>query len=198
LILPGVRGVRDWSFDEEIIELIKRNVRDPEMRMGDFRAQLGTNRIAHERFREQLETYGRSTFRQRIDALLEYTERRVRAAIEDLPDGEYHAEDDLDGDGIIDEPVTLALTVRVADDEMTIDFTGTADQNRGPLNCTPSLAFAGVMYPVIALLGRDFPKNDGFYRPFEIITPEGTMVNPSRNAPSPAEPRWRSGRATSS
>ncbi|MDX1746187.1 MAG: hydantoinase B/oxoprolinase family protein, partial [Halobacteriales archaeon] len=77
----------------------------------------------------------------------------------------------------------LALAVIVDGDEMTIDFTGTAPQNEGPLNCTPALAFAGVLYSVMALIGEDLPKNDGFYRPFEIITPEGTMVNPRPQAP---------------
>ncbi len=67
-------------------------------------------------------------------------------------------------------------------DEVTVDFTGTAAQNRGPLNCTPALAFAGVVYALMALLGADLPKNDGFYRPLETITPEGSMVDPGDDA----------------
>jgi len=107
----------------------------------------------------------------------------IRAAIADLSDGRYEAEDMMDGDGIVDEPVRLALAVEVDGDELTLDYTGTAEQNRGPLNCTPAMAFAGAMAVVMAFLGGDLPKNDGFYRPVETVTPEGTMVNPVDDAP---------------
>jgi len=89
----------------------------------------------------------------------------------------------MDGDGISEEERYLTLTIDVDGDEMTLDFTGTAEENGGPLNCTPAMAFAGTMAVVMSLLGGDLPKNDGFYRPFEIITPERTMVNPSYNRP---------------
>ncbi len=183
LILPGVRAVRDWEYDEEILALVTRNVRGSEMRLGDYRAQLAANRIGEQRYADLLEEYGVDETTDYLDELLEYTERRVRAAIGELPDGTYYAEDHMDGDGVVDEPVLLALTLEVDGEEMTIDFTGTAAQNRGPLNCTPAMAFAGSMAVIMALLGEDLPKNDGFYRPFRTITPEGTMVNPTNDAP---------------
>ena len=183
LIIPGVRAVREWSYDEDVLGLVLRNVRNPEMRRGDYQAQLGANRTGEERFRELYDSYGRETVETYLDELLDYTERRVRAAIADLPDGVYTAEDYMDGDGVVDEPVKLKLALTVEGDEMTIDFTGTAEQNTGPLNCTPAMIFAGTMSVIMAFIGSDLPKNDGFYRPFETITPEGTMVNPGDNAP---------------
>ncbi|MFB6359795.1 MAG: hydantoinase B/oxoprolinase family protein, partial [Halobacteriales archaeon] len=183
IVLPGVKAVRDWAYDEEMLSLILRNVREPEMRRGDYRAQLGANRIGQRRYADLLDRYHPDRLEEFLDALLDYTERRVRAAIEDLPDGVYDAQDRMDGDGVTDEPVPIALTITVDGDEMTLDFTGTAEENEGPLNCTPAMAFAGSMAIVMALLGGDLPKNDGFYRPFEFVTPEGTMVNPSRNRP---------------
>lgn len=159
----------DWKFEKEILNLITRNVRGSDMRLGDYWAQLGANKIGEER----------------LGDLLDYTERRVRAAISNLPAGTYQAEDYMDGDGVVDEPVLLRLILEVDDDETTIDFTGTADQTTGPLNCTPAMAFAvaGSMAVIMSLLGEDVPKNDGFYRPFETITPDGTMVNPVDDAP---------------
>ncbi|NIS35927.1 MAG: hydantoinase B/oxoprolinase family protein, partial [Actinobacteria bacterium] len=139
--------------------------------------------MGERRYRELHERYGSGTVNERLDELLDYTERRVRAAIEELPDGTYSAADELDGDGVVDEPVRLVLTVAVEGDEMRLDFTGTAEENEGPLNCTPAMAFAGSMAIVMSLLGGDLPKNDGFYRPFEFVTPPGTMVNPSRDRP---------------
>jgi N-methylhydantoinase B len=183
LIFPGIRAVRDWEYEENVLTLITRNVRGTDQRRGDYEAQLGANRIGQERYRALVEERGRGAVDRSVDELLDYTERRLRAAIADLPDGEYHAEDTMDGDGIVEEPLPLSLTVVVDGTDITFDFTGTADQNRGPLNCTPALAFAGALYSIMALLGAEFPKNDGFYRPFETITPKGTMVNPSQDSP---------------
>ena len=183
MVIPGVRAVSDWTYDENVLGLILRNVREPSMRRGDYQAQLGANRIADERVSALYDTRGTEAVETALDDLLAYTERRVRAAIESLPDGTYTASDEMDGDGVTDEPVTLALTLTVDGDELTIDFTGTAAENEGPLNCTPAMAFAGTMAVVMAFLGEDLPKNDGFYRPIETITPAGTMVNPSRDRP---------------
>jgi N-methylhydantoinase B len=183
LIMPGIKAIRGWEFDEEILDLITRNVRGSEMRLGDYRAQLAANKIGENRLSALFDEYGTDAVDEYLDELLDYTERRVRAAISDLPDGTYYAEDYMDGDGVVDEPVRLCLTLAVDGDEMTIDFTDTADQNTGPLNCTRALSFAGVIYAIQALLGEDLPKNDGFYRPFETITPEGSMVNPVDDAP---------------
>ena len=183
MIIPGVRAVSDWTYDENVLGLILRNVREPSMRRGDYQAQLGANRIADDRVSALYDTRGTDAVETALDELLAYTERRVRAAIESLPDGTYTARDEMDGDGVTDEPVTLALALTVDDDELTIDFTGTAEENEGPLNCTPAMAFAGTMAVVMAFLGEDLPKNDGFYRPIETVTPAGTMVNPSRDRP---------------
>jgi N-methylhydantoinase B len=182
-IIPGVKAVRDWEYDDDVLSLVLRNVREPKMRRGDYQAQLGANRIGGQRYTDLYDGYGREHVETYLDELLDYTERRVRTAIGDLPDGEYTAEDYMDGDGVVNEPVELRLTLTVDDEEMTIDFTGTADENAGPLNCTPAMAFAGTMAVIMAFIGEDLPKNDGFYRPFETITPEGTMVNPTDNAP---------------
>ncbi|MFB6080466.1 MAG: hydantoinase B/oxoprolinase family protein [Haloferacaceae archaeon] len=183
IVIPGVRAVEDWEYREEVLDFLLRNVREPEMRRGDYRAQLGANRIGEERFAALHDRHGTGAVETRLDDLLDYTERRVRAAIADLPDGRYEAGDWMDGDGITDERVRLELAVEVDGDEMTLDYTGTTDQNRGPLNCTPAMAFAGAMAVVMAFLGGDLPKNDGFYRPIETVTPEGTMVDPVDDAP---------------
>jgi len=183
IVIPGIHAVEDWEYQDRVLEFLLRNVREPEMRRGDYRAQLGANHTGQKRYAALCDRYGAAAVADYLDELLDYTERRVRAAIEALPDGRYEATDEMDGDGITDDPVTLALAIEIDGTEITLDFTGTADQNRGPLNCTPAMAFAGAMSVVMAFIGGDLPKNDGFYRPFETITPEGTMVNPTDNAP---------------
>ena len=183
MIIPGVHAVEDWAYRDPVLSFLLRNVREHEMRRGDYQAQLAANHIGEERYSDLCDRYGLARVEESLDELLDYTERRVRAAIEELPDGTYTASDEMDGDGIVDEPVGLELAIEVDGDELTIDYTGTAKQNRGPLNCTPAMAFAGAMSVVMAFVGEDLPKNDGFYRPIETITPEGTMVNPTDNAP---------------
>jgi N-methylhydantoinase B len=183
IVIPGVHAVEDWAYRDSVIDFLLRNVREPEMRRGDYQAQLGANRIGEQRYTGLCDRYGPDSVAEYLDELLDYTERRVRAAIEELPDGRYEATDEMDGDGVVDEPVSLSLAVEIDGDEITLDFTGTAEQNRGPLNCTPAMAFAGAMSVVMAFIGGDLPKNDGFYRPLETVTPEGTMVNPTDDAP---------------
>ena len=183
MIIPGVHAVEDWEYRDPVLSFLLRNVREHEMRRGDYQAQLAANHIGEGRYSDLCDRYGLSRVEDSLDELLDYTERRVRAAIEELPDGTYAAADEMDGDGVVDEPVTLELAIEIEGDELTIDYTGTAEQNRGPLNCTPAMAFAGAMSVVMAFVGEDLPKNDGFYRPIETVTPEGTMVNPTDNAP---------------
>ena len=183
VIIPGVHAVENWEYDQELLSFLLRNVRSPAMRRGDYQAQLGANRIGDRRVTELYDEHGREQVGSYVDELLAYTERRVRAAIAEFPDGSYAASDTMDGDGVVDEPVELCLTITVDDDAMTIDFTGTASENTGPLNCTPAMAFAGTMAVVMAFIGEDIPKNDGFYSPFEIVTPAGSMVNPSSDRP---------------
>jgi N-methylhydantoinase B len=183
IIMPLTKAVENWEYDEEVLDLVRRNVRGAKMRLGDYRAQLGANRIGEQRYGDLIDEYGADTIGEYLDELLDYTERRVRTAIEDLPDGTYEAEDYMDGDGVVDEPILLRLSIEVDGDEITVDFTGTAEQNEGPLNCTPAMIFSGTMSVVMALIGEDLPKNDGFYRPFEFVTPVGTMVNPRPEAP---------------
>lgn len=183
IVIPGVHAVEEWEYRDTVLDFLLRNVRQPEMRRGDYQAQLGANRVGGERYTDLCERYGPGAVEEYLDELLDYTERRVRAAVEDLPDGRYEAADEMDGDGVVNEPVTLQLAIEIDGDEVTLDFSGTAEQNRGPLNCTPAMAFAGSMSVVMAFIGGDLPKNDGFYRPLETITPEGTMVNPTGNAP---------------
>jgi N-methylhydantoinase B len=183
LVLPCVRAVEDWTYDEEVMALVTRNVRDPDRRRGDYRAQLGANRTGARRYRDLLARYGREGLRERTEALFDYTERRVRAAVADLPDGEYRASEAMDGDGVVDEPVRLELAVVIDGERLVVDFAGTDQQCRGPLNCTPAMAFAGVVSVLMGFLGPDLPKNDGFYRPIEVQTPSGSVVDPDPQAP---------------
>jgi len=182
LILPGVKAATNWEFDEDVMNLILRNVRNREERKGDYQAQLGANRIGSERFVDIITEYDEE-FEPLVDELLAYTERRIRSNIEALPDGVYEADTYLDGDGISDDPIRLAVAVTVDGDEVEFDFTGSGDQNAGPVNSNPSTTFAACIMAILSIIGKDLPVNEGLYEPFELVTPDGSMLNPEPNAP---------------
>lgn len=176
LILPPVRLVQQGRIVPDVMRLIVANIRAPRESAGDFRAQIAANNVGGGRVRELIEQCGQADFVRFCDDLIDYTARRTRAALAALPRGEFSAEDFLDGDGLTDEPIRIAATVRNGDDGLVIDLTGTDRQVAGSLNCSYSMAFSGVAYVLKTLVDLDIPINEGFYRSFTLTVPEGTVA----------------------
>jgi N-methylhydantoinase B len=109
--------------------------------------------------------------------MMDYSERRMRAGLRQLPEGRYEYEDFLEGDGISDELIKLRVAVVVADDGITFDFAGTSDTVAGPLNCRwPSVA-ACVFFVIKSLIDPELPPNAGAYRPIQIRIPDGSLLS---------------------
>lgn len=177
LIIPPVKLVRGGQFDPDILRFICTNVRLPHESAGDFRAQLAANNLAGRRLRELSQRLGAGAFEAYCDALIAYSARRTREDLARLPLGTYEAEDYLDNDGVTDEPVRVAVRVTVDADGVTVDLTGTAAQRAAPINATFSMTHSGVAYALRTQVDPDIPINDGFYRSFRVVAPEGTIVN---------------------
>ena len=126
LIIPPVRLVRGGEYVDDVLDLVLANVRTPAIRRGDLRAQIAGNRIAEERIGELIERRGEEIVLAAFDEVISYTERRTREAVRDLPDGDYRAEDAMEGDGILDEDIPVRAKVTINGDSITIDFAGTA------------------------------------------------------------------------
>ena len=107
----------------------------------------------------------------------------MRAALRDVPDGVYDGEDALDGDGLVDRPIGIAVRITKQGERATFDFSATDPPARGPLNTTYFIACSSTYYICKALLGPDIPANDGAYRALSVVVPEGTVLNPSPGAP---------------
>ena len=135
IIIPPVRLVHKGEYVEEILDLILANVRTPDLRRGDLRAQIAGNNLAQTRVSELIKRRGRDTVLTAFEEVIAYTERRTREAIRELPDGEYNAESEIEGDGATDEDIPIKVSVTIEDDEITIDFTGTSDAVAGNVNC---------------------------------------------------------------
>ncbi len=182
LVIPPTRLVRGGEPAHEAIELILANVRTPEVRRGDLRAQLAANRRAEERLTELMERRGADTVQTAMAEVIDYAERRTREALREMPDGTYEAGSEMEGDGVRDEDVPLCVKVTIADDELEVDFAGTSDQVPGNVNCPLSVTRSACYFALRVLLPADVPANAGTYAPLRIAAPEGSLVNARRPA----------------
>ncbi|USZ69652.1 hydantoinase B/oxoprolinase family protein [Halorussus salilacus] len=177
LRIPPVKLYRGGEADEDAMNILLSNVRTPDERRGDLRAQRAANRTAQERFADLAETHGLADLRAATDAIQDYSERRMRAEIRDLPDGEYAFEDALDDDGRGNRDIPIAVTITVEGDEVEVDFSGTAEQVEGPVNAPFAVTASATYYALRCVTDPDIPPNSGCYRPIDIEAPEGTVVN---------------------
>ena len=178
LRIPPVKLFEAGEPNEAVFEMILSNVRTPDERRGDLRAQEAANETGRRRFAELAERYGTAELTVALEEIKNYSERRMRSEIESLPDGEYSFADVLDDDGAgtVDLPVEVALTID--GDEIRVDFAGTADQTAGPVNAVFAVTASATYYAVRCVTDPEIPPNHGCYRPVTIDAPEGSLVNP--------------------
>jgi N-methylhydantoinase B len=158
-------------LDAAAVEELVAQMRQPEQRRADLRAQLAANRTGVERLRE---LHGRADLAAAMTATIDYAERRMRACLQALPDGTRHAEDVLEAR---EGDLTLRLAATVAGDELTLDFSGSADQHAGNLNCPLSVTRSACWFAVRVLTDPDIPPTAGASRPITVIAPEGSLLN---------------------
>jgi N-methylhydantoinase B len=158
--------------DEAIDELVAQ-MRNPDQRRADLRAQLAANRAGARRLRELADKVGAAELRAATDEVQDYAERRMRACIRALGDGTYSARDVLEAD----DDLPLTLEARVDGDALTLDFAGSAEQHAGNLNCPLAVTTSACLFAVRVLTDPDIPASAGAARPLEIIAPEGSLLN---------------------
>ena len=173
LIIPPTR------LTEEVVELFVANARNPDERRGDLRAQIASHRLAERRIAELCERRGREHVAAAMDELYAYSERMVRAAIARLPDSRRSAEDVVEA---VSGDLAIRATVEVDGDEVRIDFTGTAAQDDGNLNCPLSVTKSACYFVVRCLTEPDLPASGGAFAPVTVTAPAGCLVNAQRPA----------------
>ena len=184
LHLPAVRYQRGFQRMVEIERIIAANSRTPELVLGDIRGQLGCARLGEQRLRELLDKVGAPVAQSSFEHLMALAERRMRVAIAEWRDGRYEAERFVDDDGVrLNQPVRIHVVVEKTGDQITFDFSGSDDQAVGPANIRPPLAKAAVAYCLIALVDPHIFINSGLMRAFDVITREGSIMNPRFPAP---------------
>ncbi len=182
LIIPPVKLVRRGEVVRDVMALLLANVRTPDEREGDIAAQIAANRVAEERLREVVAQYGKSATLRYASALQDYTERVVRHAITQIPDGVYTFEDALDDDGFGSGPVAIKVSITIKKDRAIVDFTGSAPQVTGSVNANYAITLSACLYAFRCLVQDDVLYNAGVGRPIQVIAPEGSIVNARRPA----------------
>jgi N-methylhydantoinase B len=158
----------------EVLERFVAATRQPEERRGDLRAQLAAHRLAERRLEELCERRGRDRVAAAMDELYAYSERMVRAALAELPDGRGEAEDVVEA---VDGDLPIHCTVEIAGEEIRIEFGGTTPQHDGNLNCPLAVTKSACYFVVRCLTEPDLPASGGAFAPVTVTAPEGSLVN---------------------
>ena len=149
-------------------------MRNPRQREADLRAQLAAGRAGAERVEALIERFGLDSFRAGLEETLDYAERRTRARIAELPDGVREATDVLEA---AEGDLELRLEARVEGDSITLDFSGSAEQHGGNLNCPLAVTLSACYFALRVLTDPDVPPCEGAYRPLTVVAPEGSLLN---------------------
>ncbi|WP_374445994.1 hydantoinase B/oxoprolinase family protein [Stella sp.] len=174
---------KDWNGGR-LERLVAHNIRVPDQTIGDFNAQFAANAMGAARVRQLCEKYGVAAVKETMRELLDYSERRVRAAIAKVPDGTYHGEALLDDDGIGEEAIAIRCRLTIAGESVSIDFEGSAPQVGRNINCPFSSCISAALSAVKSVLtSPDIPFNEGLKRPIDVTAPYGSIVNPKPPAP---------------
>jgi N-methylhydantoinase B len=161
-------------LEEATIEELVARMRQPRERRADLRAQLAANRTGALRLTELAARIGADRLREATDAVLDYSERRTRACLAALPDATLHAQDVLEapqGD------LVLRLRAVLEGERLLLDFSGSAPQHEGNLNCPLAVTRSACLFAVRVLTDPDIPATAGAYRPIEVRAPDGTVLN---------------------
>ena len=169
VVIPPTR------LDDDVLEELVAQMRNPDERRGDLRAQLAAHSLAERRLDELCARRGQETVEAAMDELHDYSERLVRTAIAKLPDGRFEAADALEPTGEGELGIAVALTID--GDQLELDFAGTADQYEGNLNCPLAVTRSACYFVVRCLTDPDVPASGGAFVPVRVLAPEGSLVN---------------------
>lgn len=179
LRIPLMKLVEGGVRNEQLLELIRSNVRVPREFEGDLEAKIAGCARGADQMAELIGKHGWESYLAVCDYVIEYAERSIRAAIGRAPDGRYTAECIVADDGVTETgSITLRVALTIAADELYVDFTGTSPQVPGALNAPMTMTKAGVYGALKCILGAELPTNYGFFQPIHIVAPPGCVLNP--------------------
>ncbi len=180
LQIPMLKILRAGEPNDDVLEIIRTNVRQPDETIGDIYAQISSNEVGADRLRSLLDEFDLPDVEEIADEIISRSERAMRAGIAALPDGTYTNEAWTDG---FDEPIVLRCTVTVAGDEMTVDWAGSSPQSPYGINVVLNYTHAYASFAMKAAVAPEVPHNDGAFRPVHVTAPLGSILNCEHPAP---------------
>jgi len=174
VVIAPARLARGGELDRDVLDAITHRMRNPRQREADLRAQLAAGRTGAERLRALAERHGLEELRAGMEETLDYAERRTRARVAELGDGERTASDVLEA---AEGDLELRLRASVQGEELVLDFSGSAPQHDGNLNCPFAVTLSACLFALRVLTDPDVPPCEGAHRPLEVIAPEGSLLN---------------------
>jgi N-methylhydantoinase B len=183
LQLRSIKVYKRGKRDEEIIRIIRHNLRLPDLSLGDMEAQIAACEIGRQRYLALIQKYGWQIVNDCVHAMWDQCEHLMREQIRQIPDGTYVAESFLDDDGInFDKTIPIKITVIVKDDTLTVDYSELAPQTAGPMNAGYSAGVSAAKVAIKSAIVPTVPPNDGTFRPVNVILPPGTIMSAVDNA----------------
>lgn len=181
-VIPPGYLLRQDKIQQPLYSDILSTLRNPELSQGDFEAQISANRAGLVRLQEWISKLGTEEFRGGLSELNSYAERLSSIALKKIPDGVYGFEDLMEDDGAGNRDIPIRVSIKVEDGDINVDFSGTARQTDGNINCPLSVAAAGAYYVFRSLMPPQTPAAAGSFRAIKVTAPKGALLNADRPA----------------
>ncbi len=183
VIFPGVKLYRSGVLQRDLYRTILANSRLPQALSGDLNAQLAAARMGASSLLTLIEKYGVEQYERSLERMFDAGEAIVRRYLEDVPDGRYIAKCALDSDGLTDDMVEFDVAVEIEGSDVVVDFSDSASEQAGPINCPLPTTVSTARMAILALLGGNEMPNEGHFRPIEVRARPGTLFFPRPPAP---------------
>jgi N-methylhydantoinase B/oxoprolinase/acetone carboxylase alpha subunit len=184
LRLPPIKLYENYEINEDFLAIIMNNTRTPHYIKGDLQAHLGALKSAESEMQRAAVRYGIETVKLAMNELIGYTERIVRKSIEEIPDGEYSAEDFADSDGFSANPIKVKVTLKIKGSDIVVDFTGSDPICKGSINSPIANTASATFYSLQFFLAPHAPSNAGMFAPISMVLPDNCFLNAKWPAPT--------------
>jgi len=176
LLIPPLKLYDQGRLNEALVGMFRANVRLPDQIAGDLTAMCNVFNVGQRGLDRLVARYGVERLEAGVDEMIARSEQQMRSYIEEIPDGTYRFEDFIDNDGIVDEPLRLALALTVKGSQLHFDFTGSSATARGPINLSRNTTLSGC-YVAMKHIFPEVPVNGGAFRPASFTIPDGTIIS---------------------
>ena len=175
--IPPVKIVKQDIVDKELLAVFLANIRTKMEGRGDLMAQVAANNVGEQRLQDLFQRYDPTTLARTMQAIMDYSERRMRAGIREIPNGVYDFEDYVELSDKEESLIPIRVSITVEDERITMDFAGTSPQVRGSLNCRRPTVEACAYYVIKCLVDPGLPPNSGAHRPIKVTVPGGSLLH---------------------